>query len=263
MDVVNSKVNAAKESWAASYDAIQAGAYSPTQLGRNFGPWSEMGRPASDAVTQWDSGCDVNLVRWILARSVETPPGFELHQQLHRHVQQRLAMAQSGEKIDFGGAEAAAFGSLLHQGFSVRIAGQEAGRATFAHRHAILTEQESERQITPLADLGDFEPVNAPLTEQAVVAYEWGYAADHPRRLVLWEAQFGDFWNQAEVSVDTLLTCGEAKWGLQGTRVFLILTQLTKSEIRFLFHKLIVLAYQISPSPSLTSTVIFNFEIAS
>ena len=174
-----------------------------------------MGRPASDAITQWDSGCDVNLIRWILARSVQVPDDFELHQQLQRHVQQRLAMAQSGEKIDFGGAEAAGFGSLLHQDFSVRIAGQEAGRATFAHRHAILTEQASERQITPLAELGDFEPINAPLTEQAVVAYEWGYAADHPRRLVLWEAQFGDFWNQAEVSVDTLLTCGEAKWGLQ------------------------------------------------
>ena len=121
------------------------------------------------------------MIRWILAKSVEIPEDFQLHQQLERHVAGRLQMAESGQKIDFGGAEAAAFGSLLHQGFSVRIAGQEAGRATFAHRHAILTEQESERQVTPLKSLGDFAPINAPLTEQAVVAFEWGYAIDHPR----------------------------------------------------------------------------------
>ena len=76
-----------------------------------------------------------------------------------------------------------AFGSLLQQGFNVRIAGQEAGRATFAHRHAILTDQNSETQIIPLQSLGQFDPINAPLTEQAVVAYEWGYACDHPNNL--------------------------------------------------------------------------------
>ena len=222
MNKVQSAVNAAKQSWMTSYDNVQAGNYSPPQLGRNFGPWSEISRASSDATTQWDSGVDSNNLRWILAESVNTPNDFELHQQLHRHVASRIQMAESGAKIDFGGAEAAAFGSLLQQGFSVRIAGQEAGRATFAHRHAILTEQESERQITPLKALGDFEPINAPLTEQAVVAYEWGYACDHPRRLVLWEAQFGDFWNQAEVSVDTLVTCGEAKWGLQSSILMLL-----------------------------------------
>ena len=93
---------------------------------------------------------------------------------------------------------------MLEQNFGVRIAGQEAGRATFAHRHAILTDQDSEKQVCPLAEFGEFDVVNAPLTEQAVVAFEWGYSIDHPNNLCLWEAQFGDFWNQAEVSVDTL-----------------------------------------------------------
>lgn len=108
------------------------------------------------------------------------------------------------------------------KGYSVRIAGQEVGRATFAHRHAILTDQDSEKQVIPLSDLGDFSPINAPLTEQAVVAYEWGYAIDNPRNLVIWEAQFGDFWNQAQVSVDTLVTCAEQKWGLQSSLLMLL-----------------------------------------
>ncbi|CBY14263.1 unnamed protein product [Oikopleura dioica] len=140
----------------------------------------------------------------------------------HFGKKQRLEAASSGEKIDWGAAEAIAFGSLLEQNFGVRIAGQEAGRATFAHRHAILTDQDSEKQVCPLAEFGDFDVVNAPLTEQAVVAFEWGYSIDHPNNLCLWEAQFGDFWNQAEVSVDTLVTCGEQKWGLQSSLLMLL-----------------------------------------
>ena len=104
----------------------------------------------------------------------------------------------------------------------MRIAGQEAGRATFAHRHAILTDQQSEAQVIPLADLGSFSPINAPLTEQAVVAFEWGFAIDNPDNLVIWEAQFGDFWNQAQVTVDTLVTCSEQKWGLQSSLIMLL-----------------------------------------
>ena len=78
-------------------------------------------------------------------------------------------MSETGDKIDWGGAEAMAFGSLLQQNFNIRIAGQESGRATFAHRHAILTDQNTEEQIIPLQELGNFNPINAPLTEQAVV----------------------------------------------------------------------------------------------
>ena len=85
-----------------------------------------------------------------------------------------------------------------------------------------MTDQNTEEQTIPLSNLGKFDPINAPLTEQAVVAYEWGYSIDHPSNLVLWEAQFGDFWNQAEVSVDTLVTCGEAKWGLQSSMLMLL-----------------------------------------
>ena len=220
--IVADYIEQQRNSWQSSYENVNKGNYKAPQLGRNFGPWAAVNRANSGGNDVWDSGYDVDSLRWILAESVAMPQNFEIHSSLKRHVQGRRDMAESGQKIDWGGAEAMAFGSLLAQNFNIRIAGQESGRATFAHRHCILTDQKSEEQIVPLEKLGKFDPINAPLTEQAVVAYEWGYSLDNPKNLVLWEAQFGDFWNQAEVSVDTLVTCGEAKWGLQSSLLMLL-----------------------------------------
>jgi probable 2-oxoglutarate dehydrogenase E1 component DHKTD1 len=216
------KVKQQRAGWQQAYDDVKADKYVAGQLCRNFGPWAEIKRANSWEQQNWATGYDIESMRYILAKSVEVPEGFNLHPFFDRHRKQRLEAASSGEKIDWGAAEAIAFGSLLEQNFGVRIAGQEAGRATFAHRHAILTDQDSEKQVCPLAEFGEFDVVNAPLTEQAVVAFEWGYSIDHPNNLCLWEAQFGDFWNQAEVSVDTLVTCGEQKWGLQSSLLMLL-----------------------------------------
>ena len=103
---VNDFISAQKSSWLASYDAVQpGGAYSAPKLGRGFGPWADKNRAKSDRNELWDSGYDKDSLRWVLSESVARPEGFELHSQLERHVKQRLEMAETGQKIDWGGAE--------------------------------------------------------------------------------------------------------------------------------------------------------------
>lgn len=140
-----------------------------------------------------------------------------MHPHLQKtHVNARLQRLEQGEAIDWATAEALAFGSLLLQGFDVRLSGQDVGRATFSHRHAALVDQRTDELFVPLNALrpgqpGQLELANSPLSEEAVLAFEYGFSIEHPRRLVVWEAQFGDFYNTAQVEIDTLLASGECK----------------------------------------------------
>ncbi len=143
------------------------------------------------------------------------PEGLHIHPRLKAQVlDKRRAMVFEGVPgIDFGMAETLAYGSLLQEGTSVRISGQDCGRGTFAHRHAVLYDYETGKPSIPLSKLGDFHIYDSPLSEEAVLGFEYGYSLQNPDALVIWEAQFGDFFNGAQVQIDQFIASSETKWG--------------------------------------------------
>src|SRR5690606_2433474 len=152
-----------------------------------------------------------------LARKVTAVPStLKLHRQVQKIVDDRLKMAEGELPIDWGFAETLAYASVLISGNRVRITGQDVGRGTFSHRHAVLRDQDSEEEYVPLRSLVTdpkmFCIYDSLLSEEAVLAFEYGYATTTPNALVIWEARFGDFANSAQVVIDQLITSGEHKW---------------------------------------------------
>ena len=154
-----------------------------------------------------------------LARKVNTvPDGFALHTQLQRLLDDRKRMGAGAAPINWGFAETMAYATLLDQGHAVRLTGQDVGVGTFSHRHAVLYNQKSGDSHVPLQHLPDsaqgptFEVYDSLLSEEAVLAFEYGYATTTPDALIVWEAQFGDFANGAQVVIDQFITSGETKW---------------------------------------------------
>ena len=144
------------------------------------------------------------------------PENLNIHKTLARIIGNRKKMISSGEDIDWSTAEALAFGSLLKDGFPVRLVGQDSIRGTFSQRHSALVDQETEERYIPLNNISDnqamYEGIDSFLSEAAIFGYEYGYSLDYPGSLVLWEAQFGDFANGAQVQIDQFIAPGEAKW---------------------------------------------------
>nr|CAD7445064.1 unnamed protein product [Timema bartmani] len=173
---------------------------------------------APAAVTTWDTGVEQQLLRYVATKSVAYPHNFNIHPHLLKtHVKGRLNRLTEGSKIDWSTAEAMAFGSLMYQGFNVRISGQDVGRGTFSQRHAMLVDQVTDDMYIPLNDLSDdqaghLEVVNSNLSEEAVLGFEYGMSIESPNNLIIWEAQFGDFFTGAQIIVDTFITSGETKW---------------------------------------------------
>ena len=142
------------------------------------------------------------------------PEGFHIHRTIQRFLDSRRATIEAGKGIDWATAEALAFGSLLKEGRNVRLSGQDTERGTFSQRHSVLIDQDTEARYVPLEHLppGRFEVINSMLSEEAVLGFEYGYSLADPDTLVLWEAQFGDFANGAQVVFDQFLSAGERKW---------------------------------------------------
>ncbi|MFZ1415045.1 MAG: 2-oxoglutarate dehydrogenase E1 component [Defluviicoccus sp.] len=152
-----------------------------------------------------------------VGRAISQPPAnFSVNRKNRRVLDARREMIERGEGIDWAMAEALAFGSLLAEGVPVRLSGQDSGRGTFSHRHAVLVDQETEDRYIPLNNVSDsqaaFEVIDSPLSEASVLGFEYGYTLTEPDVLVLWEAQFGDFANGAQVIIDQFIASGEAKW---------------------------------------------------
>lgn len=147
----------------------------------------------------------------------EVPEGFVLQRQVGKIVEDRRKMAAGALPINWGCAEVLAYATLLMEGHGVRITGQDVGRGTFSHRHAVFHNQKDGSALTPLAHLSDDQPHfqlwDSLLSEEAVLAFEYGYATTTPSALVIWEAQFGDFANGSQVVIDQFITSGEHKWG--------------------------------------------------
>jgi 2-oxoglutarate dehydrogenase E1 component len=154
------------------------------------------------------------------------PDGFHIHPKVKKLLEQRLEMARGKRAVDFGMAEALAFGSLLKQGVPVRLSGQDSRRGTFNQRHAALIDIEIEEEYVPLAHLAPekawCEIYNSPLSEAAVLGFEYGFSRDFPEALILWEAQFGDFANGAQIVIDQFIAASEDKWNLLSGVVLLL-----------------------------------------
>lgn len=149
------------------------------------------------------------------------PENFNLHPTLKKIYDHRRSSFESGTGVDFAMAESLAFATLLEDGFNVRICGQDVERGTFSHRHSVLVDQKNENKYTPLHNFLSPEEkwrcqiVNSPLSEYAAMGFQYGYSITNPNTLTIWEAQFGDFANGAQIIVDNYLTSGESKWVVQ------------------------------------------------
>ncbi len=163
-------------------------------------------------------------------RITTVPEGFKLHPLVEKVIADRRAMAEGKMRLDWGMGEHLAFASLVASGYPVRITGQDSGRGTFTHRHAVLHSQNRERwdegTYIPLANVSDkqapFTVIDSVLSEEAVLAFEYGYSSAAPNALVIWEAQFGDFANGAQVVIDQFISSGEVKWGRQSGLVMML-----------------------------------------
>lgn len=162
------------------------------------------------------TGVDKKTLTHILKTLIQIPETFKAHSKLPRLLKTKEKMLETGGGIDWGTGEALAFGSLLLEGDSVRLSGQDCARGTFSQRHAAWIDQETEEWHVPLkhlsAEQGRFEVLNSPLSEFAVLGFDYGYSLADPKSLVLWEAQFGDFANGAQVIFDQFISSSEVKW---------------------------------------------------
>ncbi|HKW87170.1 MAG TPA: 2-oxoglutarate dehydrogenase E1 component [Candidatus Acidoferrales bacterium] len=190
------------------------------------GYWSEFEGGPYKPEFEVDTGVSQEELQEIAAKLTSYPEGFAIHPKVKKLLEQRGAMASGKHAVDYGMAEALAFGSLLLQGVPVRLSGQDSKRGTFNQRHAALIDTETEREFIPLANLGGeqvrFEVYNSALSEAGVMGFEYGFSRDFPEALVLWEAQFGDFANGAQVVIDQFVAAGEDKWHLHSGLVLLL-----------------------------------------
>ncbi|KAI9260567.1 oxoglutarate dehydrogenase, E1 component [Phascolomyces articulosus] len=177
-----------------------------------------------------DTGVEKDILDLVGKQSVTAPDvaNVLLHPRLEKyHIGSRLKRLEKGTGIDWATAEALAFGTLMKEGHDVRISGQDVGRGTFSQRHAMFVDQNTEKAMIPLNHgLGDgqgfLEVANSPLSEYAVLGFEYGMSIESPNRLVIWEAQFGDFFNGAQITIDTFISSSEAKWLRQTGLVMLL-----------------------------------------
>jgi 2-oxoglutarate dehydrogenase E1 component len=172
------------------------------------------------------TGVRVEQLRELAGKLTSFPANFTLNRQVARIVQDREKMASGQLPLDWGFAETLAYASLLTEGFELRITGQDSGRGTFFHRHAVWHDQTSGETYIPLENLSPSQPrftvIDSLLSEEAVVGFEYGFSTTEPNCLTIWEAQFGDFANGAQVIIDQFISSGEAKWGrLCGLTLFL------------------------------------------
>ena len=179
------------------------------------GDWSGFASPREPITERRsaDTGITPERVDALAKILTTVPDDLSIHKTLARILDAKKAMFQSGEGFDWSTAEAMAFGSLLQDGYGVRLSGQDSGRGTFSQRHAAWIDQKDGHKYIPLSALDrKFQVLDSPLSEFGVLGFEYGYASASPSTLVLWEAQFGDFANGAQVMIDQFIAAGEAKW---------------------------------------------------
>ncbi|ANU07652.1 2-oxoglutarate dehydrogenase E1 component [Paraurantiacibacter namhicola] len=208
--------------WRKEFDDQLAGefeaakSYKPNEADWFAGRWSGLHKPADpeSARRNVDSAISAKLFDSLGRTLTTVPDDLTIHKTLGRVLDAKRKMFDSGEGFDWATAEALAYGSLVTEGYGVRLSGQDSGRGTFSQRHAIWVDQKDERKYIPLTTLphGKFEVYDSPLSEYGVLGFEYGFALADPKTLVLWEAQFGDFVNGAQIMIDQFIASGEVKW---------------------------------------------------
>jgi 2-oxoglutarate dehydrogenase E1 component len=188
--------------------------------------WSKYSGGSYKPEYEVDTGLSAARIEEISNSLATYPQQFHIHPKIKKLLEQRREMGRGERPFDYGMAEALAFGSLLLEGTPVRLSGQDSQRGTFNQRHSVLVDIENEELYIPLANLapdqGRFEVYNTTLSEAGVLGFEYGYSRDYPEALVLWEAQFGDFANGAQIIIDQFIASGEDKWGLLSGVVMLL-----------------------------------------
>ena len=209
----NSLVDAYREKLDQAFGAAES--YKPNKADWLEGVWSGF-EQARGEVRRGKTAVSVSALKSIGTSLTSIPEGFKANPKIIRLMKEKRAALDSGTGIDWAMAEALAFGSLLVEETPVRLSGQDSGRGTFSHRHAILIDQENEERYIPLNHINQqqalFEIIDSPLSEAGVLGFEYGYSLAEPHALVIWEAQFGDFANGAQVIIDQFIASGESKW---------------------------------------------------
>jgi len=188
--------------------------------------WSHYHRGKFRPEYEAETGLPAETISELTAALVRVPQGFHVHPKIAKLLEQRAEMGNGKRVIDYGFSESLAFASLLQEGTPVRLTGQDTQRGTFNQRHAVLIDTESEDTYIPLANLSAGQPFceihNSSLSEAGCLGFEYGFSRDYPEALVLWEAQFGDFVNGAQVIIDQFISAGEDKWDLPSGVVLLL-----------------------------------------
>ena len=190
--------------------------YKPNKADWLDGRWSHLDRQKQGKYQRGKTSIKPETMEQVGKALTAPPDGFPLHKTVGRLLDTRAEMFSSGKGFDWATAEALAFGSLLTEGYPVRLAGQDSTRGTFSQRHSGLINQETEERYYPLNNIREgqarFEPIDSALSEYAVLGFEYGYSLAEPNALTLWEAQFGDFANGAQIMFDQFISSGESKW---------------------------------------------------
>lgn len=234
------KIDDVKKIENTYYEKLDRALMAVREKGRSSFSYEHVPEEA-DAITSTmeslDTRVDENTLKMITERTTFDPDSIEIHPRVIEQVlnKRRAMLFEQDTKIDFGAAEILAYGSLLLEGTPIRLSGQDCGRGTFAHRHAVLYDINDGRPYIPLnhlkrsRDEGEevwqpsrFRVYDSPLSEEAVLGFEYGYSVSHPSSLVIWEAQFGDFFNGAQIQVDQFVTSSEAKWGQKSRLVMML-----------------------------------------
>jgi 2-oxoglutarate dehydrogenase E1 component len=205
-------------------DAMDAGKHTRDPVISNFKnkfavDWIPfLNRKWTDAA---DTAVPLTEMKRLAERITVVPEGFKPHSLVEKVLGDRATMGRGEMNLDWGMGEHLAFASLVSSGYAIRLTGQDAGRGTFVHRHAVLHDQKRERwdagTYIPLQNISDkqapFTVIDSVLSEEAVLGFEYGYSTAEPNTLTIWEAQFGDFANGAQVVIDQFISSGEVKWG--------------------------------------------------
>ncbi len=217
--VTEGEVEKMRADWRAKLDIeLEASlSYKPNSADWLDGRWADIKAARDhDDPRRGQTGAPLDQLRKIGEKITVIPTGFHAHRTIQRFLENRRKAIETGQGIDWATAEALAFCSLLQEGHPVRLSGQDTERGTFSQRHSVLVDQDNEDRYTPFNNLGEgqarFEVINSMLSEEAVVGFEYGYSLAEPNALTLWEAQFGDFANGAQVVFDQFVSSGERKW---------------------------------------------------
>jgi len=217
--MTEAEIDKAKADWRAKLDIeLEAGtSYKPNKADWLDGKWAGFKTVGEDDDPRRGiTGVDVAVLKDIGRKITRVPDGFRVHRTVQRFLDNREKAIENGVGIDWATGEALAFCTLMLEGHRVRLSGQDSERGTFSQRHSVLFDQEDESRYTPFnhlaPDQGHYEVLNSMLSEEAVLGFEYGYTLAEPKALTMWEAQFGDFANGAQVVFDQFISSGERKW---------------------------------------------------